>query len=151
MLYELLYSSEASWEMTQKELLELLEQSRTKNKKLGVTGLLLYHNKEFMQLIEGEKSVILELWETIRKDERHFYAKVIYEGPIHERGFSEWSMAFKNIAGLDLDQLTGFSDLLRQGFTAGFGSRPPSTARNLMAMIKNNFLGQPWISDSLQE
>ena len=142
MLYELLYSSEASSEMTQDDLLELLEQSRTKNRFLGITGLLLYHNKEFMQLLEGEKSEVLKLWETIKKDERHFMATAIYQGPIPERGFSEWSIAFQNIDGLDIDKLPGFSDLLKQGFTAGFGTEKPSTARNLMAIIKNNFLSK---------
>jgi hypothetical protein len=140
MYYELLYTSEASWEMNQQELLELLVQARKKNQQLDVTGILLYHQKEFMQLIEGKKEDILQLWKTIRKDKRHFFAKVIYQGPVSERGFSEWSMAFQNIEGLDLSKLNGYSDFLMKGFTSEFVSERPSTARNLLTIIKNNFL-----------
>lgn len=140
MFYELLYTSEASWEMTKEELVELLNQSRDKNRKLDVTGLLLYHKKEFMQLIEGEKEEILKLWETIQKDKRHFMAKAIYQGPIAGRGFSEWSMGFQNIDGVDNETLIGFSDFLRKGFTSDLVSNKPSTARNLMMIIKNYFL-----------
>jgi hypothetical protein len=126
--------------MSQEDLLKLLVQARKKNQELDVTGLLLYHNKEFMQLIEGKKEVILELWKTIKVDKRHFYPKVIYQGPVSKRGFSEWNMAFRNIDGITPSKLKGFSVLLMKGFASEFVSERPSTARNLMSIIKNNFL-----------
>jgi len=80
------------------------------------------------------------LWEKIRIDERHIFAKVIYHGPISERGFSEWSMAFHNIDGIDPSKLNGFSEMLIEGFTSEFVYKKPSTARNLVAIIKDHFL-----------
>ncbi len=126
--------------MDQEDLLKLLGQARKKNQQLNVTGLLLYHKKEFMQLIEGEKDDILKLWKSIRADKRHFSATAIYEGPISERGFSEWRMAFQNIDNIDAFRLKGFSDFLSNGFTSDFVFERPSTTRNLMTIIKNNFL-----------
>lgn len=139
MLYELLYTSEASWELSQKELLELLRQARNKNRQSEITGLLLYHKKEFMQLIEGEKEEILKLWQTIKVDERHFFAKVIYHEPVDNRGFSEWNMAFKNLDGIVPSNLDGFSELFVEGFASDFVTERPSTARNLMNIIKDYF------------
>jgi hypothetical protein len=140
MLYELLYTSEAVNDFNQQQMLELLNQARTNNQRRGVTGLLIYHKKEFMQLIEGEKEEILELWRTIKVDKRHYASKAIYHGAINERGFSDWSIAFQNIDKLDISKLIGFSDILTKGFKNDLVAVNPSTTRNLMLSIKNNYL-----------
>ena len=135
MLYELLYTSAAVKDMDTDDLLLMLEQARTKNARLGVTGMLLYHNREFMQLIEGEREDILALWETIRSDERHTSARVVFEAPIKERGFANWTMGFRNLSDINTDDLEGFSDYLDKGFTSELRSDTPSVARDLMVFI----------------
>ena len=72
MLHQLLYVSVETHPYTEKDLAALLEQSRSKNKKLGITGMLLYYKKHFLQVLEGEKDVVFELFRVIRKDQRHF-------------------------------------------------------------------------------
>ncbi|PKD16421.1 hypothetical protein APR41_08730 [Salegentibacter salinarum] len=51
---------------------QLLEGSFTNNTSSGVKGLLLYSEGNFFQIIEGEKVFILDLFETIKKDPRHY-------------------------------------------------------------------------------
>ena len=118
MLYELLYTSVAKWKMSSNELIELLEQSREKNLRLNITGLLVYHNREFIQVLEGEKETVLELYDTITQDERHTCVKTFWESTISERGFSKWAMGFINPENLASLTLEGYSRLLKERFSS---------------------------------
>jgi hypothetical protein len=83
--------------MSDDELIALLEQSREKNLDLGVTGMLLYKSGNFMQMLEGEKEVVLELYETIRHDDRHRNVINIIGDAVKHRSFEHWSMGFYNM------------------------------------------------------
>ena len=139
MLYELLYTSVSTQNMDAEELLSLLDQARIKNARLGVTGLLVYHNREFMQLLEGEKDVVLPLWKTIQADDRHTSARSIYEGALDQRGFANWSMGFRDLDSESTEALEGFSSCLDEGFTSDVLAKDPSVARRLMATIGEYF------------
>ena len=139
MLYELLYTSVSTRVMGTDDLVSLLEQARIKNARLGVTGLLVYHNREFMQLLEGEKNTVLSLWQTIRSDERHMSARSIYEGELDERGFVNWRMGFHELTDMNAQELDGFSNFLSKGFTSEVVANNPSVARRLMENIGEFF------------
>lgn len=103
-IHELIYVSAATREMSPEDLISLLDQSREKNARLSITGLLVYHKKEFMQLLEGDKAEIFTLYETICRDDRNHHNHLMWDGSIKQRSFSDWAMAF--IAPADLS-LTG--------------------------------------------
>lgn len=135
MLYELLYSSFSEREMDADALMSLLESARTKNERLNVTGLLLYCNREYMQLIEGEEEVIRSLWKSIQSDSRHYSTRVMYEGPIEKRGFAGWSMGFRNLSNVNMKALPGYSSFLDKGFTSEILAQNPSSARQLLESV----------------
>lgn len=137
MLYELLYSSFSEREMDADALMSLLESVRTNNERLEVTGLLLYCNREYMQLIEGEEEVIRSLWQSIQSDSRHYSARVMYEGPIEKRGFAGWSMGFRNLSNVNMKALPGYSSFLDKGFTSEILAQNPSSARQLLESVSD--------------
>jgi len=96
-MYYLIYLSTTKKPMNYDELSALLQQCRENNLKLGVTGMLLYQNETFMQMLEGEKQVVLDLYDEIKKDERHTGFHTVLEGDIGERNFEDWSMGFFNM------------------------------------------------------
>lgn len=96
-MFYLIYVSSATKLMNDEELLFLLNQSRDNNLKLNITGMLLYKSGNFMQMLEGEKQTVLELFETIKKDERHKDVYTILTGDIEKRNFEDWSMGFCNM------------------------------------------------------
>lgn len=98
MLYELLYTSIAPAGLSETDLVRILEKSRIRNEASDITGMLVYHNREIMQILEGDEIQIKALFETIFKDERHTSVEVFYQGHIDRRAFSEWSMAFKALS-----------------------------------------------------
>lgn len=120
------------------EILDILEVSRSKNAKLGITGILVYwaRTDQFMQILEGEKKAIFDLLDTIRKDERHTGLKLIYDGEVSERCFTNWSMGFSNFDSIDKTKLEGYSNFLEEGFTDELLNQNPSTAAYLFQSFK---------------
>ncbi len=140
MLYELLYTSVAKHSMSPNELFELLEQSQEKNLRLNITGFLVYHNREFMQIIEGEKETVLYLYDTIANDERHTSVKTFWEHSISERGFSKWSMGFINPENLNLSTPKGYSRFLKEGFSSADITSRQTIGRKLILSLSERLI-----------
>ena len=81
--------------MTDAELQDLLRLSSEANSRFNVTGMLIYLTENFIQLIEGSKADIEQLYLNIKQDKRHFRVTTLREGPIDQRFFPDWAMAFK--------------------------------------------------------
>lgn len=111
-LYSLIYISASKALMDEKGLLDLLVQSRTYNKAHHITGMLLYCEGAFIQVLEGTKDEVETLFKKIRRDERHHMISVIKRGPVPRRCFSRWEMGFKSYSKTDLEQIEGYSSFL---------------------------------------
>ncbi|MBZ9730376.1 BLUF domain-containing protein [Salegentibacter sp. JZCK2] len=72
MRHAICYVSNKKKEISDTQIEELLEECSTKNSLSGIKGLLLYSEGNFFQIIEGEKVFILNLFEIIKKDPRHY-------------------------------------------------------------------------------
>ena len=59
--------------------------------------MMIYHDREIMQILEGEKVAVETLFQTITEDSRHTSVNVFYQGDIEERAFCGWSMALKTL------------------------------------------------------
>lgn len=92
------YVSRLSQPMSSEQLLALLMQCRDNNATQGVTGMLLYGNGTFLQVIEGEAAVIDGLVEKIWADPRHAEKKLLHRREISRREYADWSMAFERIS-----------------------------------------------------
>jgi hypothetical protein len=70
-MFYLLYVSSAVKLMNNDELLKLHQVSQKNNKKSEITGMLLYQEGNFMQIIEGNKERVLELFSKVTMDKHH--------------------------------------------------------------------------------
>ena len=93
-LVELSYLSEAVSDMSFLGLMRLLESARTFNQKNGITGILLYDNQQFGQIIEGERANVMKAWKRIQDDKRHHRIELLEIREIEERSFPEWLLRF---------------------------------------------------------
>lgn len=91
--------------MKESDIFKIVESAQKRNKPLGITGLLLYIDGGFIQLLEGEEDRVKKLYEKISKDNRHEQLKVILQGTIPERDFPSWNMGLKVFTKQDLDDL----------------------------------------------
>ena len=93
-LVELSYLSEAISDMSFLGLMRLLESARAFNQKNGITGILLYDNQQFGQIIEGERANIMKVWKRIQEDGRHHRIELLEIQEISERSFPDWRLRF---------------------------------------------------------
>ncbi|MFM9989217.1 BLUF domain-containing protein [Flavobacterium sp.] len=100
-MYELIYRSVASPNLHVADIDKILETSRDFNSKNEITGCLLFHNNEFIQILEGEKTILQALYANIKKDERHFNVILLTESEKDERIFPNWSMAYHKLSTKD--------------------------------------------------
>jgi hypothetical protein len=112
MLHYLLYVSYAKKSFSEEELKQLLTTSVGNNKKLNITGMLLYVEGKFIQLLEGPEDNVRELYATIVDDDRHTKVSTIMEGPSSERIFPDWQMALKVIDITEFEALSGYTDIV---------------------------------------
>jgi hypothetical protein len=110
-MYFLIYSSHAVLGFKEEELQSMLVQSRERNKEHLVTGLLLYFDGKFIQLIEGERQTIKQLYSNIRNDKRHSNIVLLKEGDIDVPFFADWSMGYRSIQSQESVNEQGFKDL----------------------------------------
>ena len=93
-LVELSYQSEAVSDMSFLGLMRLLESARAFNQSNGITGILLYDNQQFGQIIEGERANIMKVWKRIQEDKRHHRIELLEIREISERSFPDWLLRF---------------------------------------------------------
>ena len=94
MLHQIIYSSKATSPMTSADLEKILHDARTGNEARGISGALVYVDRIFFQILEGEREAVRSVVESIRADSRHSEMKVFRESDVDERIFPDWRMAY---------------------------------------------------------
>lgn len=108
-LYELLYVSQISEKINIiKELEKIQQKSNFNNKKSEITGILICLEDTFVQVLEGDRTAVLETFQKISADDRHHNVKIIEQGNIIDRSFEKWNIGILNLTIRD--------ELLKIGF-----------------------------------
>lgn len=113
MIHLIYISSVTSWP-TEEGLVALLDSSRSYNEKHQITGMLIYSNATYMQVLEGETKDVHQLFEKIQQDTRHTGIVKLLEEEINERDFPKWSMGFKDLKQCSPEELPGFIDIFNE-------------------------------------
>ncbi len=111
-MHQVIYSSAAVEAFSESELATLLLHARGNNERLGVTGLLLYHEGSFLQALEGDEEVLSALFSTITRDKRHHHIVKLLAREVDGSHFAGWQMGFVAMSAIS-KTLPGFSDYLR--------------------------------------
>lgn len=107
-LFRAVYVSAATRDLRDGELAAILDVSRRNNAARGVTGALAYHDRAFVQVLEGPEAAVEALLATIARDPRHTGVTVCDRSRVDDRAFGGWSMGWLRA-----------SDLARAGFDPG--------------------------------
>jgi Sensors of blue-light using FAD len=91
-LVRCLYASHAVGRVSAETVDAILEQSRRNNPKAGITGMLCFTDDVFIQVIEGGRDPVCELFNAIVRDERHSGVRLLLFEEIAERSFGVWTM-----------------------------------------------------------
>lgn len=114
MLIQLIYMSAATSKFAEQDLHSILSKSRLNNKSLNISGMLLYHEGVFLQILEGQSGAIDKLYQRIATDERHCNCEVLARCTMDQRSFGDWSMGFANIEEVpDPELIPGYRDFFK--------------------------------------
>lgn len=83
--------------MSHENLQNILLTCQRRNQLLGVTGLLIYRDGCFCQLLEGPHQSIQTVMQSIIRDQRHAGIIVVLDRIVDTRDFPTWNIAFRNL------------------------------------------------------
>ncbi len=114
-LKQIIYASSLAPGVDESCIEGILEAAVANNSRQGFTGLLLYVNRSFLQVLEGEAEALDALFEKIRQDPRHTRPWTLSSAPIAQREFADWSMGLARPSVADLDTIGPRNDFFRKG------------------------------------
>ncbi|MBK8479463.1 MAG: BLUF domain-containing protein [Opitutaceae bacterium] len=114
-MIQLAYVSSSVGLFSSADLASILSVSREKNRRLGITGMLVYKEGNVLQILEGERTAVVALFTTICKDRRHDGVIKLYQRQIAERDF-EWSLGSQDLSAQELGMMEGFSEFFDPDF-----------------------------------
>lgn len=91
-LFRLIYASRAAESLTAADHEQILESSQRNNGKAGVTGILAFGAREFLQCLEGSREAVNATYHRILADPRHRELVLIDCRDVEQRWFGEWGM-----------------------------------------------------------
>lgn len=137
-MLNLIYVSTALRAFSDADLIALLNQSREKNTRLGITGMLLYKDLSFIQLLEGPDEAVRCLVSTINRDNRHTGILILLDRQIQQRRCPNWSMGFQNLNDPALQSLPGYSEFMNESLDSERYQTDPNHAIRLLELFRKN-------------
>lgn len=145
MVFQLIYRSKSLPGIGAPVLEQIAYISSGRNEKIGISGILLHADNTIVQVLEGERYAVLDLYDKIQRDKRHYEVRLVAQKETDTRMFANIPMAFKVVSGPEINAVLNppsssagvaplaprerrtrrrrYSDMSTLGFTgAGFSS-----------------------------
>ncbi|MEY4938052.1 MAG: hypothetical protein RIS64_4411 [Bacteroidota bacterium] len=110
--YYIIYFSAATYKLSEYNLEALLQKAYQNNHPLNITGILMYYDGAFAQVLEGEYEAVQQLFQKISQDSRHHQIIQMKSGFADKRFFADWSMAFYPLKKEHFLQINGFKSFV---------------------------------------
>ena len=130
------YSSVATVPFSDQDLDGLLDVSRTSNAARGLTGMLLYRDGRFMQVLEGPEDAVRSTLVRIAADPRHSGVWTLATETIEERAFPDWTMGYRTLTADSLDGAPGSAAYLSGDAAASW--RDATGAKGLLDWFRTH-------------
>ena len=109
-LVRLLYASHATTPVNAEDLGAILRQARAHNPQHGITGVLCCSDDLYLQVLEGGRSAVNQLYTRIVSDPRHTRVELLSYEEIGERRFAGWAMGQVDMSRLNPALLLKYSE-----------------------------------------
>jgi hypothetical protein len=111
-LYTICYISRAADSLTDDYIDELLKYSSRYNNQEKINGILIYNDRNFLQVLEGNEDAIKVLYHKIAVDDRHDYVLEIFKGTVDYPIFLNYNCKF-NLIDSKME-IASFKEYLRR-------------------------------------
>ena len=88
-MMHLAYTSTAVDLMDADDLAQILKEARERNRRRNVTGMLLYRDGTFLQVLEGKEEDVIHIYDLIKSDGRHRGLINVLQEPIEKHHFED--------------------------------------------------------------
>ncbi|MCB1877419.1 MAG: diguanylate phosphodiesterase [Chromatiales bacterium] len=134
-LIHLIYISAATQVFSKEDLVQLLDRARANNADRDISGMLLFEEGSFFQILEGPPAEVERLYAAIEQDSRHSQVVTIIKEPIVRRAFGEWTMGFPDVSPSDLNEIVGTNDFFSGG--TAFRDCSPGRAKKILSAFRD--------------
>ena len=93
-MYQLVYISAFGLNVRPADIDDILAASRLNNERDGITGMLIADGQRFLQVLEGDRQLVLDAFRRIEADDRHFGILTLSRRDLRRREFGAWEMAY---------------------------------------------------------
>lgn len=135
----IVYTSE--YQGDSKEIASVLKDiscvAKLNNPKVDITGVLFYHNRRFLQVIEANKAALEDLMQRIANDNRHKNIVRLLDEPILNKSFSSWNMDSFNLDDEDRLEISELKNIT-EAYKKSVSTRSDLLTRFYKAMIKSH-------------
>jgi len=135
LLIQSVYSSVATEPMPKSKLYKILVQARLNNKLSDVTGLLVFVEGMFLQVLEGKPEVVSSILEKISNDRRHKDINILYKTTIEQRTFPTWQMAYLSPSPKELAAWAGLRNTTTLETTLATLEREPNRVPSVLLKL----------------
>ena len=112
LIYTICYVSKSNNSLEDNAIEQIFEKSMDYNSRCNISGILLHSFGNFFQVLEGNEEVLLELYEKIKKDERHGEIFEVYHGRTAHPIFYKYKSKFNVVkTAEDLKAIDAYLDL----------------------------------------
>lgn len=94
MRYAISYVSTVNPALSEHEIQQALNFSKNWNNDHDITGILLYSQGNFFQVLEGEEQLLKDLFKRIKADERHHNIITIFQKEVPDEKFNNYEASF---------------------------------------------------------
>ena len=112
----IVYISTTSKILTDSELTEMLMENYMNNRRAHITGMLIYTEGSFIQVLEGPADSLTKTYQDIIQDNRQKNIIKLAEDKLAAPNFDTWSMAFKATDPSKIECLEGYINPASQNF-----------------------------------
>lgn len=91
---QVIYRSQAHQAQDQHEILDILRKSQINNQRKQISGLLVFRDGQYLQLLEGPTAAVDALFAVISQDPRHHDIQVIDQRLVESLLMPTWAMGY---------------------------------------------------------
>ena len=135
---QIVYSSLATKKMLKSDLYMILRQARLNNEQSGVTGILIFSDGYFFQVLEGEENIVADLYQTISADDRHSDIQLLLDEDLEKRSFPDWGMAYATPSAREMGNWAGLRNAITLDDTLDILRSEKDRVRNLLLKLLQN-------------
>jgi hypothetical protein len=136
-VHSFVYLSKAEDNFDERDLPSILEISQRNNRRDGVTGILLYKDGRFLQILEGDQATVHRIAQRIEADARHSEFAVIVDEAM-PRLFTDWSMGFADLNASIFDHHPAVLDYFRKTWCVESFKSAQTRVRRLLLNMRHS-------------